>query len=415
MCKTGVSASSIVTIPYQDLLSNRHDPKVLSDIGKGFGDEGLGIIAITDVPNLSELRSKLLHLSYKLATSLSKEDLDRLTLPESGYSVGWSHGKEKLEGDKFDTSKGSFYVNPMTDDIVADVLDRDSLLDSTNVDIEKKKDHFLKIAKDNPAFYHPNVWPDEELPELKDTVREMGKLIRDIGIHIARQCDKYVLSKCSTYPEGKLENIIQSSLCPKGRLLHYFPSDINDDSNDANGEEGSKTNDIESTSRILDNKDFSTWCGWHNDHSTLTGLVPAIYINKEGEEISCPDPSSGLYIKSRQGGLIHAKIPKGALAFQIGETTQIHTGGILQATPHAVRGCDPKKEACKGVSREVFAVFMQPEFFHDTDIPEGRTIEDAQKLEAEKHLPRTVKPLRSRWSPGINFGEFSNNTFAAFY
>jgi len=43
------------------------------------------------------------------------------------------------------------------------------------------------------------------------------------------------------------------------------------------------------------------------------------------------------------------------------ETSQIHTGGILQATPHAVRGCDPALEGCKGVSREAFAVFMEPE------------------------------------------------------
>lgn len=43
------------------------------------------------------------------------------------------------------------------------------------------------------------------------------------------------------------------------------------------------------------------------------------------------------------------------------ETSQIHTGGILQATPHAVRGCDPNIEGCIGLSRETCAVFMEPE------------------------------------------------------
>lgn len=43
------------------------------------------------------------------------------------------------------------------------------------------------------------------------------------------------------------------------------------------------------------------------------------------------------------------------------ETSQIHTGGILQATPHAVRGCDPNIEGCSGLSRETCAVFMEPE------------------------------------------------------
>jgi hypothetical protein len=49
------------------------------------------------------------------------------------------------------------------------------------------------------------------------------------------------------------------------------------------------------------------------------------------------------------------------------------------------------------------------------DIPEGRCIEDAQGKEAESHLPPTVKTLQSRWRNNMNFGQFSNATFAAFY
>ena len=49
------------------------------------------------------------------------------------------------------------------------------------------------------------------------------------------------------------------------------------------------------------------------------------------------------------------------------------------------------------------------------NIPVGKTIEDAQGKESESHLPATVKTLRSRWKQGMNFGEFSNATFAAFY
>ena len=37
-------------------------------------------------------------------------------------------------------------------------------------------------------------------------------------------------------------------------------------------------------------------------------------------------------------------------------TSHDKSGGILQATPHAVNGCNQG-----GVSRESFAVFMQPE------------------------------------------------------
>jgi hypothetical protein len=55
-------------------------------------------------------------------------------------------------------------------------------------------------------------------------------------------------------------------------------------------------------------------------------------MNAEGEEVPNPDPSAGLYIRSRAGALVRVMLPPGGstLAFQIGETSQIHTGGILQ-------------------------------------------------------------------------------------
>ena len=50
------------------------------------------------------------------------------------------------------------------------------------------------------------------------------------------------------------------------------------------------------------------------------------------------------------------------------------------------------------------------------EIPKGLTIEEAQKKECEKHFPKNVKTLRSRWTGSdMNFGEFSEATFAAFY
>lgn len=43
---------------------------------------------------------------------------------------------------------------------------------------------------------------------------------------------------------------------------------------------------------------------------------------------------------------------------QVGESMQIHSGGLLQATPHFVRSAS--SPAAAGVSRNTFAVFMQP-------------------------------------------------------
>lgn len=124
--------------------------------------------------------------------------------------------------------------------------------------------------------------------------------------------------QCSGYRQHKLEDILRHSKCCKARLLHYFAMENISTSMSSN--ENADT-------------DFSSWCGWHNDHGSLTGLFPALYI-ENGQIVQCPDPQSGLYIKSRSGKLVHAKLPLNSLAFQVGETLQVHTGGLLQATPH---------------------------------------------------------------------------------
>ena len=98
------------------------------------------------------------------------------------------------------------------------------------------------------------------------------------------------------------------------------------------------------------------YCGWHNDHSSLTGLTKAMYIDENGNEVQVKDPQSGLYIKSRNSENIKVNIPADSVAYQIGETSQILSGGKLQATPHVV----VTNPNTAGVSRNTMAVFMGP-------------------------------------------------------
>jgi hypothetical protein len=87
------SSADVVRIPYDDLITSfRCESERMNDIHQlieeAFSSSGLGIIAITDVPKLSELRLELLPLAQKLAT-LSPDQLDDITVPESNYQVGW--------------------------------------------------------------------------------------------------------------------------------------------------------------------------------------------------------------------------------------------------------------------------------------------------------------------------------------
>jgi isopenicillin N synthase-like dioxygenase len=97
---------------------------------------------------------------------------------------------------------------------------------------------------------------------------------------------------------------------------------------------------------------------------SLTGLCSAIYLAHgpaDGKvvQVKAPSPASGLYIQTRGGELTKVAIPPDCLAFQTGETLEIATAGRLRATPHCVRvGAGPGTE---NVSRETFALFMQPD------------------------------------------------------
>lgn len=156
-----------------------------------------------------------------------------------------------------------------------------------------------------------------------------------MGALLARHCDAYVHSRCPSYPAKRLEMVVRQSRVAKGRLLHYFSMD------DSTALEKQLHADD-------DDDDVSSWCGWHNDHGSLTGLTPAMYLDEAGQEV---DPSQlqqqgaaaagsgGLFVLSRSGEVVQVVgVPADHLIFQIGETAEIHSGGVLQATPHAVKG-----------------------------------------------------------------------------
>lgn len=129
-----------------------------------------------------------------------------------------------------------------------------------------------------------------------------------MGIKVAHNLDKYIKSRLNTYKDGTLENVLKNSTKMTGRLLHYFPV----------------TEEVD-TSKMK-------WCGWHNDHGTITGLCSAMYLDKDFKEVdpaTLEDSESGLFAMTRNHQQVRIKIPKDSLAFQIGESAQIHSGGEI--------------------------------------------------------------------------------------
>lgn len=353
-----LTPEGIAVLDYRDLASGAVD---LADaIHHAYGFDGAGLLVVEGVPGFadSQMRRELLGLAHEFA-NLPEEAKARSERPDLHYSFGWSHGKERLENGELDKYKGSFYNNPQYDVPTLDPA----------------------LIASNPDSYSPNVWPDADLPQLRPAFKALGQLIVGVGEMVARESDHYVESQLPQYRAGTLEHVIRESRTCKARLLYYFPFDGADDA--ATGAASPDSNE--------------SWCGWHNDHGALTGLTPAMFIDADSGEfdISSPEPESGLYAKTRAGNMVQVKIPRDAIAFQIGECAQVLTGGLLRATPHAVRALSPA--ASTRVARATFACFMQPDGPYKLDVPAGIPIEGVAV---------------GQYAPGQTFSDFHLATIA---
>jgi isopenicillin N synthase-like dioxygenase len=340
-----------VTIDYTDLVNPEYSLEIINRIEEGLGKDGLGIIGIRNVPGFVEKRQRLLPLAARLCLmpehiQTSWED------PESSFNVGWSFGKESLKNGLKDSRKGSYYANPMCDSVTEDAA----------------------LLKEYPSYTRPNIWPSEHVPDLEESFKELGALIYRIGMRILEVCGG---GDCAS-----------DAQCAKGRLLCYLPQKWHD--HKAQIDEGQE--------------DAGMWCAWHKDHGSLTGLCPAYFLSSPDtqDEIECPDPSSGLYVRTRKGALVKIVMNKDVLGFQVGEALEALTGGRVAATPHCVRAAkSPETTRC------TFALFMQPHW--NTPLSSLNREDSTESHDKEQH------PEIDHWTPGMTFGDFSKAKFAAYY
>jgi hypothetical protein len=277
------------------------EERLVDAIGSSFGSHSqcLGILRVTDIPFdiFGAYRAILLPLARDIGTVAGVRHDWHLEDAGSMFSVGWSHGKEQLARGKPDIAKGSYYANPLTDNIVEAIISRNhsSQLHSTN---DPTDQYWLQQAQMFPEFYAPNVWPpplnqsadqfetiSSKLDEIKDgtsndrhdddeddsndlvpvqtmclRVRRdfkssfcmLAQTIHRMGIMVAAVCDEYCYRNSSmkdnlSFQESSksLHQVLSKSLNCKARLLHYFSP-------------------LSSPQRLCDEQ--SMWCGWHNDH-----------------------------------------------------------------------------------------------------------------------------------------------------
>ncbi|KAJ9112175.1 hypothetical protein QFC20_002356 [Naganishia adeliensis] len=322
-----------VTISYNDLVNAPDSLQKQIEQAFGNAEDALGVIIIKDLPEqFPKLREDLLKLADKFA-SLPKETREKYSRKEVQYMFGWSHGKEIMNG-KPDIYKGSYYANPLVD----------------HPDVSEE------LRQKNWMYYGDNVWPEKSEPGMENfeqAFKNLGKLIHSLGLLLAKACESFVsehvhTAVTSSNSSASISDLIATSQCNKARLLHYFPPSASTE-----GENGNVENGVQDDA-----------CGIHLDHSLLTGLCSAMYLDhsenaSEPKVVPAPDPKAGLWICPRRQGSepIKVSIPADCLGFQTGEALQLLTAGKLAATPHFVRA----GQDASSVSRETFAFFLQPD------------------------------------------------------
>ena len=350
--------SRVVTINYRDLITGKDLNK---EIENAFGCNGLGLILVKGVHGLQEKRLKILNITRQFA-NLPEEIKEKYTHPESHYSYGWSHGKEKMKGGIPDTAKGSYYANPVADSVTDDE----------------------ELKKKYPGTYSDNIWPKKDLPELEFGFKDMSKLQLNLGFMMCKLFDEY-LNKITKgqHKMGTIYEMISNSKTYKGRLLHYFP--------------------MEDTS----SEDIDSFCGWHLDHGGITTLLSPLYLDLDGKPVEKPK-NCGLYIKAIDGTTVNVDIPEDCFAVQLGEMLQYFSGGLLRATPHCVRAC-PSSDT----TREQFAMFIDCVPEQVLTLPKYSL--NYSEVVNTPFLPKGVPAFKDRIKGAHTYREFVVNTISAYY
>ncbi|KAL4393528.1 hypothetical protein HN51_021467 [Arachis hypogaea] len=407
-----------------------------SSVMEALGPMGPGLLAVTGVPNVSELRFELLRLAPKLA--LLHRDTRKRVLKE--HNLG-----SDVPLRNPDRSVSSFAMN-------------------------------LKYAKAPEALtmtdqLHSEAYPqdveeasaecnDMEFKNLGSTFKELGLCMMEVGLCLARICDKAIGS-------NELEQSLLESCAAKGRLIHYH-SRLDSfllkevEKTGAAGERKAKNNKRDQGSCVMNvqkslqgssesnsiARDDHNSCGihsnlwqqWHYDYGIFTVLTAPFflwpsysdpakteYVFADSCFDECPSPTGHSCLQiydPNKKRIFMVKAPPDSFIIQVGESADIISKGKLRATLHAVH----RPVKFNNLSRETFVVFLQPAWtktlstadyshaklmkeYNDDDEQVGEDRYKQLSCEFQKIVP----PLSSRLKDGMTFAEFSRETTKQYY
>ncbi|KNA05532.1 hypothetical protein SOVF_189540 [Spinacia oleracea] len=396
---------------------------------EALGPTGSGLITITGVPNVAELRNSLLLRARDLSL-LNHHHRNRIL---KDHGLGSDVPLKSL-----DRCVSSFAMQLNYGHVSSESLDKHNTTEE-NIDA----DEYYKSMNDH-------------FKDLGCSFRKLGLCMMDLGLRVARICDRAIGG-------NELENSLLESGTAKARLIHYhssFDTCIIKDSGrrqrsnkglQKSGPKNFQFKDRKSSCRREEmhracddgracKKSSDLWQQWHYDYGTFTVLTSPMFIRprcsstEKGEGdcvefggLECPSPSGDTYLQIFQpnkNGICAIKAPPESFILQLGESADILSRQKLRATLHSVS----RPVELENLSRETFVVFLHPAWNKVFDIsdhpmkqndqygdhgerPEG----DEEFKELAQEIHKIIPPLSARLKDGMTFAEFSRETTRQYY
>ncbi|KAK8509931.1 hypothetical protein V6N13_093770 [Hibiscus sabdariffa] len=385
-------------------------------IMENLGPMGPGLLAVTNVPDASLLRRKLLPLARKLAI-LCPEDRKRILRDHNlGSDVPLKNP---------DRNVSSFAMQ----------LQYDQVLES----IESRPSHGIDSFEDNG------------FDNLEHMFNALGFCMMEVGLCLARICDKHIGGK-------ELEQSLLESCAAKGRLIHYHSMvdgivlrkagqrmGSSKSNNHARRKENlSKSTNLETNGNGVRSCDIhsSLWQQWHYDYGIFTVLTDPMFIQSShratqdiklpiSSDQECASPSGHSYLQvfhPNKNKVLMVKSSPESFIVQVGESADILSKGKLRSTLHCVQ----RPARLENLSRETFVVFLQPAWsktFSISDYPikhyntsvqpfeqaEENNVSDQDQNVLALEIQKIVPPLSARLKDGMTFAEFSRETTKQYY
>ncbi|KAJ0255023.1 2-oxoglutarate [Hirschfeldia incana] len=393
MKRGGDKMEAEILEPYQlsfsDLLDRKRCQLISRNVMEALGPNGPGLLCITGVLGSALLRRKLLPMARKLAL-LDPDKRNRIL-------------KEHRLGSDVPLKNPERLVSSFAMHLNYQPPSNSSLWYEAACGVGAKMDYSLEDDE------------EEDFNNLGVVFRELGFCMMELGLSIARVCDREIGG-------GFLEETLLDSCTAKGRLIHYHSAA---DQSFLREEAVRRKQSGKQVKYRNESSHFNLWQQWHYDYGVFTILTDPLFLSSH----SCQDCNlitTHSYLRiyhPSKNRFYMVKTPQDSFIVQIGESADILSQGKLRSTLHCV--CRPDKQL-EHISRETFAVFLQPKWSHSFSVSEytmeylsSGSIQRQQILDTDEvsnaDIDRIVPPLSSRIRDGMTFAEFSRETTKQYY